>query len=561
MQKNVTSISKLEIEKFRALSDINIDFGQRITVICGKNGTAKSSILGIIAQIFSFSTDYVKKVKLPHTTLTGAPYKSFPGEHFRLSKTYDVTGSMKTTIHLYDGYTNQPATMQLRIYDYKDRPDPRPVVRNNKTIPGTNTSRNPTHPVIYLSLKRLTPITQRDGYEPYNLQYLNDNMGDFISLNQELLNKRGISRATATTGDIKSAAAFGENYDQDAVSAGEDNAGQLMLALLSFKKLKDEYADYKGGILLIDEADAGLFPAAQLALIKILTRETKKLNIQVIMTTHSPLIIEEIYKLSTLDHKSYKTIYLSDTHGPIERRENISWAEIYSDILTKTIEIDDDKYLPKINVYYEDREAVDFFDAIVTKRQLRKVMSPLKEVNLGCKSYLSLIDHKIPEFFTKSIIVLDADAHGADVNSTVVLLPGALPPDQLLFEFLYNLHDNDPYWKNKIKFTKPVFRKAAAALTRRLNLTAPTINLLDEIKKDSLIKNQPPIREAFKNFYKDVDIQKAIHGKAEYNPFRAWARANKDDCEKFLTGLVLKIKTVMIKGHGIDSAMLAYLDE
>jgi energy-coupling factor transporter ATP-binding protein EcfA2 len=560
MQKNVTSITKLQIEKFRALSDIDIEFGNRITVICGKNGTAKSSILGILAQIFSFNKDYTKEEKLSYTTLTGAPYKSFPGEHFRLSKAYDVTGSMKTNIHMYDGYTNQQATMQLRIYDYKDRPDPRPIVRHNKTIPGANTSRNPTHPVIYLSLRRLTPITLRDGYKPYDLQYLNDNMAKFISLNQELLNKRGINRATATTGDFNSAAAFGDNYDQDAVSAGEDNAGQIMLAILSFKKLQDEYPDYKGGILLIDEADAGLFPAAQLALIKILTREAKQLNLQVIMTSHSPLIIEDVYRLSKLDFKNYKTIYLSDTHGPIERHDNLSWPDIYADIHTKTVVVDEDKHLPKINVYYEDKEAVDLFDAIITKRSIRKVIAPLKEVNLGCKSYLSLIDHKIPEFCDKSLIILDADAHGADANNTVVLLPGKLPPDQLLFEYLYNLPDSDPYWKNIIKFNKPVFRKVATAIVGRLKITDATINLSLLIEKDNAIKGQPPIREMFKNFYKSDDIQKAIHGKAEYNPFRTWARNNKEACDTFTENFIFKLKKVIVKGHGVDSAMVSYLD-
>ncbi|WP_263261159.1 AAA family ATPase [Pseudomonas sp. RIT-PI-S] len=560
MQKNVTSISKLQIEKFRALSGIDIDFGNRITVICGKNGTAKSSILGILAQIFSFNKDYTKEQKLSFITLTGAPYKSYPGEHFRLSKAYDVTGSMKTIIYMYDGYTNQQTSMQLRIYDYKDRPDPRPVVRNNKTIPGINTSRNPTHPVIYLSLRRLTPITLREGYEPYDLEYLNNNMADFISLNQELLNKRGINRATATTGDFNSAAAFGENYDQDAVSAGEDNAGQIMLAIMSFKKLKEEYPDYKGGILLIDEADAGLFPAAQSALVKILTRESKKLNLQVILTTHSPLIIEDVFRLSRLDPKNFKTIYLSDTHGPIERHDNYSWPDIYADIHTKTVEIDDSKHLPRINIYYEDREAVDFFDALITKRATRRVIFPLKEVNLGCRSYLSLIDHKIPEFCEKSIIILDADAHGADTHSTVVLLPGSLPPDQLLFEYLYNLPDADSYWRNKIKFTKPVFRKISHAIITRLKITTDTINLLDLLKADAAIKGQPPIRDIFKNFYKADEIQKIIHGKAEYNPFRAWARANRQASETFVENFTFKLKKVMVDGHGVDSGMASYLD-
>ena len=54
-----TKLQKIVIKKFRALSGVEIEFGDYITVICGKNGTAKSSILGIAAQIFSFDKDYV----------------------------------------------------------------------------------------------------------------------------------------------------------------------------------------------------------------------------------------------------------------------------------------------------------------------------------------------------------------------------------------------------------------------------------------------------------------------------------------------------------------------
>ena len=49
-----TQLNKIYISKFRALNSVDIEFGEYITVICGKNGTSKSSILGIAAQIFSF---------------------------------------------------------------------------------------------------------------------------------------------------------------------------------------------------------------------------------------------------------------------------------------------------------------------------------------------------------------------------------------------------------------------------------------------------------------------------------------------------------------------------
>ncbi|MEK7792043.1 MAG: AAA family ATPase, partial [Pseudomonadota bacterium] len=235
-----TRLKKLIIEKFRALNNVELEFGDYITVVCGKNGTSKSSILGIAAQIFSFEKDYVKNKNLSFRQIAGGAFKSQYSEHFRISDKFDFPGSMTVNIELDEGYTNQAATAKLELM--KRGKSPRPVVRNNSTATG-NTSRNFTHPVIFLSLKRLYPIADRD-YEISDFDYLQKHKQDFIGLTNELLN-RSSSHATGTGGTISSAVAYGENYDQESVSAGEDNAGQIILALMSFRKLKEEYPDYK----------------------------------------------------------------------------------------------------------------------------------------------------------------------------------------------------------------------------------------------------------------------------------------------------------------------------
>lgn len=46
-------IDSIYIEKFRTLADRTVVLGKNITLISGKNGTMKSSILGLIAHPFS----------------------------------------------------------------------------------------------------------------------------------------------------------------------------------------------------------------------------------------------------------------------------------------------------------------------------------------------------------------------------------------------------------------------------------------------------------------------------------------------------------------------------
>ena len=137
------------------------------------------------------------------------------------------------------------------------------------------------------------------------------------------------------------------------------------MALMSFRKLKEDYADYKGGLLLIDEADAGLFPTAQVNLLKMLDRECKNLDLQVVMTSHSPVLIEYAYEQSRQFRRKYKTIYLSNTYGNVQVMQDWSWAQISADINTKTIDTSSGVSLPRINIYFEDKEAEDFFATLL----------------------------------------------------------------------------------------------------------------------------------------------------------------------------------------------------
>ncbi|GLU37144.1 AAA family ATPase [Pseudomonas sp. NBRC 100443] len=560
---NTTYVKSIKITSFRGLSNITVPLGRRITLLCGKNGTSKSSILGIAAQVFSFETDYTKNESLTFRTLTGSKFESRVSEHFRLSKKFDKPDSMDTSVSIYDGYTSEEVDLALKLYDSKDRSKPRPIVRGNTLADGENTSRNATHPVIYLSLKRLTPISQRTRYTEHDIEFLTEHRRDFVALSNKLLSKRSATSVTATTGTIKSAAAHGNNYDHDSVSAGEDNAGQILLALFSFRKLKEEYQDYKGGLLLIDEADAGLFPAAQKQLIKILTDECKDLDLQVIMTSHSPTMIEDIQKLSTLNSENYQNIYLSDTYGPIKIQENVTWPQIYADLHVQTIPVDTN-LLPKINVYFEDKEAFDLYSSIITDRTIKKITNTLKDVALGCTEYIKLVKRKIPEFSSKSLIILDGDVDSTKGMDSIVKLPGMLPPDQLIFEFLFNLSPDDPYWKNQAGFTKPVFMTLCDKISDTLKID-PADEIIDIGKlisdyRDTSNTEGQRLRNHFKDFAKQQVFLKMVNGGAAQNPYRAWVKHNPDLAEDFRDRLRKALRNTMINGHGVDSALLTSLE-
>lgn len=560
LKKRPTKIEKVYIEKFRGLNKVPLSFGNRITVICGKNGTSKSTILGIIAQVFSFRTDHseidVKKNELRHfKTLGNDSFESLFSDHFRFSQEYDTPQSMEVDLTIFDGIENKlKENLKLRLSHSADREKARPILRGNN-------DRNVTHPLIYLSLQRLLPITKREYYES-EVDFIEANQHLITQLSNQILLKNSGSNVTATSGTFSSLAVHSNKYDKDSISVGEDNTGQIIQAILSFKKLKDEFKNYRGGLLLIDEADAGLFPAAQVEFIKVLTKMCRDLDLQVIMTSHSPIMIQEVYDLESRDPLNYKTIYLTDTFGPVTAQEDVSWSDIEADLKVETIENKKQTKLPKTNIYFEDKEAYDFFKILVRERKNTIISNLLKNITLGSDQYLSLHKSDIPEFKKESVIILDGDKKIPVAQSNnIISLPGQIPPDQLLFEILFKLPPDHSFWNNDYKYTKPVFFRDARDLLNKLEISeGETISVLKLVNdfRESERNKYGEIREAFKKFYNTTNTQRLIKGKIQFNPFNIWVSDNVEEVQRFKNDYYNALKYILINGkkvpkHIVDS--------
>src|SRR5690606_8894686 len=112
------------------------------------------------------------------------------------------------------------------------------------------------YPVIYLSLSRLLPMGEDSAISESTSIGLTK---EEIKLYNEWHNKILIIPDL----DIKSAAYLSSTqkntigvstdyYDWRMNSSGQDNLGKILLAILSFKRLKEQYKnDYKNGILVI----------------------------------------------------------------------------------------------------------------------------------------------------------------------------------------------------------------------------------------------------------------------------------------------------------------------
>lgn len=546
-----TLVKKIHVKKFRGLKNIDITFGQRMTIICGKNGTSKSTILGILAQIFSFRTDYSNGIEKEEKnklraikTLFNTSFESQFSDHFRFSEEHDLAGSMDVDITLFDGLENIEKDLTLTLVKSADRAKSRPVLRGNH-------DRNVTHPVIFLSTSRLTTIADRK-YELEEDNYLEISENKDLALkyaNQILLQNK--THIDPTGGVQHSIAISGNENDFQSISVGEDVVGKIVKALLSFKKVKEEFQNYSGGLLLIDEVDAGLFPAAQIALFNLLSKFCREYQLQVIMTTHSPSLIEKF--CSQKDTNNYKVNYLTNTYGKLEVRPDFGWLDIEADIYAKTKQVGDSLNLPIISLYCEDDEAQQLIKSLVIKRKLTKITNIISS-KLGAPE-LDKIGKNFPELINKNIFILDGDVN-LTPKSKMIKLPGELPPDQLLYDYLQNLSSDDAFWQNSIGFTKSVFDRIVNEKLSQLNLQNRADQPLREyleIYRRSNSNQNGIIREAFKNFYKDSDVQK-LFKIAKTNPFRKWAAQNQHLVETFESELIKSLKRVYIKGYGINEA-------
>ncbi|MGP1572969.1 AAA family ATPase [Aggregatibacter segnis] len=551
--KNITKIKRVYIKSFRGLKEIDLSIADNITLIAGRNGTCKSTILGIIAQCFSFNTDYSqvdssgKYLTIPYKTLSGKKFISYAMEHFRLSEKHDLTGSMDINIEVYDAtqevYLDK---LQLRLTQEVNkigRVVPRSRVRNNQ-----DTDRAVTHPVIYLGLKRMFPISERKYEEKENEKFIQDNIKDFLKDNNNILVKNS-SQITTTVGIVNSIVAHSEKYDHQSVSVGEDNIGQILQAIYSFKKLKKEMgSNYKGGIFLIDEIDASLFCAAQIRLLDLLEKYSKDLQLQIIITSHSIEIMERLYKSSQRKEQegNFKVHYLTNAYGKVK---------LLSDINKMKADIKDcipDEFLspPKtINVYTEDQEARDFLHKLCKGSAIEKKLNILTELYIGCQNYKRFIEYNIPEFTQKSLIVLDGDNRSDEEftnNLNAVCLPTKLPPDQLLFEYLLNKDEEDPFWEiNEIPRSTIISLRVSLNITARLDINTGEKFKLAEIihkyRESNKGQEKPPLRKLFKKWYQSPEIQLLIKDKLLYEH---WLRDNQQDVLSFLNSLQIAFQYV-----------------
>lgn len=449
-------IVKVYIEKFRGFKKQEFELGSQLTAIAGQNGTQKSTLLGMITQTFSIPKDNPMYGEKP---LCGGSYRSAFSDKFRLSPTFDKPKEHEWSLFFDNG-------QQFEIESIVRTGDPNVRFwRKGSRGKGDGYIQFPT---IFLSLKRLVPLAEENAVKTDDTLLTSTEVAKFKELhNRVLISNTEITSATGISSTNKQSVGINTSlYDWNQNSMGQDNLAKILLALFSFKRLKDKYSSYQGGILAIDELDATMYPASQVELLKVLRKYASDLNLQIIFTTHSISLLKAVdelckeTKLRPETSDQVRMIYLKHSDNNVLVKSDVDFNGIVLDL--NVTAITPRKSRNKITVYVEDKETELFVKAILKSRS-----NCLKFVDatLPCSMLIEMVAKSVPAFsYPYSIIFLDGDVRKrkADLRKlanakNVLLLPGNESPERMLARFLFNISDSDALWNSlSLGYTKQV---------------------------------------------------------------------------------------------------------
>lgn len=444
-------IEKVNISKFRKFIDLEIKCGKKLTVIAGQNGTQKTTLLGLLAHPFSMSKKNPDDENIASTaedeqvkdfseakTIQGHTFQSKFASKFKFDNAKERAKDHEYSLYMYDKSIGNNGIFTLESIMRDKKSQKLRLWKKGARKAGDGYMH---YPVIYLSLKRVSPIgeEQKISNNTVNLtneeqNFLKSNYDEILSLPPEEYETNELKSSNKST-----LVSHPSTYSALTVSAGQDNIGSILTAVLSFKRLKEAFpSEYKGGLLFIDEIESTLYPASQENLVRKLFKYAKDFQLQIFCTTHSPSIINIAMKDEYKNDCAFN--YLKSFGlSKIIVDEKATPEQIYAHLsLTPIIPPSSPE---KIRVYTEDEEARLFLRALLPTKYIR--LLDIVKVNIGANELVGLKNRKIKEF-TNNLIVLDGDQTTRARN--IINLPGQYGPDKLLHEFLKNLPTDDPFW-------------------------------------------------------------------------------------------------------------------
>lgn len=260
-------LESIRIRNLRGIADLQINFGYPVSVIAGPNGAGKSTVLFACACAYDVpgARDYSPTVLFPNLKARNDDQVS------------DSLGSPSFEYYFIDQGSRAGMTWR-RLKSW------------SKSFMGRKGGEQPKRELYLRTLANLTSPSEvrsflQIGNQAFSKQDLD---ADLIAFAHRVLpfKYRGLKLLTVKGKDLlfadreEAATAYSEFH----MSAGER-------ALLRISK---DISRLRDALILIDEVEAGLHPFTQQQLMLELQRLALRNNLQIIVTSHSPVILESV---------------------------------------------------------------------------------------------------------------------------------------------------------------------------------------------------------------------------------------------------------------------------
>jgi len=517
-------IRELSIDNFRLFHGTKIILGKHITAITGFNATGKSTLLGLLGHCGEF-----RKYK----PLLQSTFKVELGEILKFSEQYDKGIKDIGTITFEDVDVLDPKYPTKLSYrstwqSYKDgKKRYRIIPKNTDEWPKSSKINWPT---LYLGLSRLYPLGEsNDVTRILPTGKLSEDEVDSIIRDMKFIltikeETHGFS--VASISETSKKRGFGlntTNYNYLANSAGQDNLGQILLSILSFKRLKTQLGeDWHGGLLLIDELDATLHPLAQQKLLDYVYDQAKDIGIQIVFTTHSLCLLE--YMCTKTDHNNpgegnvYELISVTNANGPLVVEQNPSYDYIYKDLMATY----NFPFMRVIDVFAEDNESRFFIERLLAPYAYR---FKLLNVSFGVDELMRMLTSD-PANFLQYLYIIDGDvgdeiiqqyvdkARPAKIQKCIVKLPGGERPEKVIWEYLINLPGHHPFFQR--------IGRHMGYSNRSITISGPDTDIYNGYEKE---------RDKYKKWF--ADNKQLVE-----DVFPFWVRDKKETIQAFIESFI-----------------------
>jgi hypothetical protein len=275
----------------------------------------------------------------------------------------------------------------------------------------------PLRQVEYIDLSRLQPVGTRVGYARIaKNRHLEHSATPFSDLQLSRLSQvmgREYDAAKMALSDIDTTREIPVLSKQRVPYSGfHQGSGETTIAELLRAELP------RNGLILIDEIESSLHPRAQRRLIRDLAEQCRTREFQVILTTHSPYVLEEL--------PLHARTYILETG----RTKTVVTGVSPQFAMTKM----DDEPHPECELFVEDRAAQVLLAELLSKHAReffpRCAIVPYGAANLGMALGQMVANRRFPR---PTVVFLDGDN---DAAPGCILLPGGDAPERIVFNKL-----------------------------------------------------------------------------------------------------------------------------